>query len=328
MLKFLLGRRACLPLLAVAAMNAASSPALAQSEAAAYPTHSIRVVVPYPPGGNTDVIARQVMNGLSERLGQPIVIDNKPGANSILGTDSVAKSQPDGYTLLVVIGAYANNQSLYKRLPFSPGDLTPVSLLSRTLLVAVTGQPDIKSFADLKRPRPAGQLSFASSGVGSAAHVLSERLARSLGAKVMHVPYKGSTEAINDLVNGRVDFMFDAVAAMGPMIQQGRLTALAVTGEARSPLLPQVPSLGELGHPELVSYVWAGLLAPGKTPKPIIDKLAAELDKVLHEPELKAKLAAIGTEAVGGTPADLAAFIDNEVKTNGAIIKQLGLSLD
>jgi tripartite-type tricarboxylate transporter receptor subunit TctC len=328
MSKSRLNRRACLSLLAIPILHAAGSPARAQPDAAAYPARAIRVVVPYSPGGNTDIIARAVMTGLSERLGQSIVIDNKPGANSILGTDLVAKSQPDGHTLLVVIGAYANNQSLYKRLPFSPGDLAPVSLLSRTSLVAVTGQPDIKRFDDLKRARPGGPLSFASSGLGSAAHVLSERVVRSLGVQAIHVPYKGSTDAINDLVSGRVDFMFDAVSAMGPLIQQGRLTALAVTGESRTPQLPQAPSLSELGHPELVSYVWAGLLAPGKTPKPIIAKLAAELDKVLREPALKAKLADISTEAMGGTPDDLAAFIANEVKVNGEVIKQLGLSLD
>ncbi|RYY86216.1 MAG: tripartite tricarboxylate transporter substrate binding protein, partial [Comamonadaceae bacterium] len=176
-------------------------PAFAQ---AAYPDRPIRVVVPYPPGGNTDVIARDVMRRLSARLGQPIVVDNKPGANSILGTDLVAKAAPDGYTLLVVIGAYANNQSLYRKLPYAPKDLAPVSLLTRTSLVLITSRPDIKTVEDLVREgtKPgAPPLQFASSGVGSAAHILGERFARATGIKsALHVPYKGSTDAINDLV--------------------------------------------------------------------------------------------------------------------------------
>ena len=296
-----------------------------------YPNKPIRVVVPYSAGGNTDIITRDVMKELSARLGQPVIIDNKPGANSILGTDMVAKSAPDGYTLLVVIGAYANNSALYKKLPYASSDLVPVTQLTRTSLVLVTAQPGIHSVADLVRlSRESAQpMSFASSGVGSTAHLLGERFARAQQMKsTLHVPYKGSADTVADLVSGRVSFMFDAISAMGPQIRQGRLTALAVTGQERSPLLPQVPSMKDLGLPQLVSYVFAGVLAPARTPQPIVDRLSRELADVLRNPELRAKLAAISTEAVGSTPAEFAAFLTQETQVNGDVIRQMGITLD
>jgi tripartite-type tricarboxylate transporter receptor subunit TctC len=314
--------------LALAGLLGAAAAANAQD---AWPSRPIRVVVPYPAGGNTDIIARDVMKALSARLGQPIVIDNKPGANSILGTELVAKAAPDGYTLLVAIGAYANNQSLYRNLPYRPTDLVPVSQLTRTSLVLVTARPGIRTLDDLVRTgRDAGApQSFASSGVGSAAHLLGERFARATAMKgAMHVPYKGTSDATTDLVSGRVGFMFDAISAMGPHIRQGRLAALAVTGHERSPLLPEVPSLKELGHPELATYAWAGVLAPARTPGAIIDKLAAEIAAVMKGDELRARLAAISTEPVGGTPAELARFIAAEAKVNGDVIRQLDITLD
>ena len=296
-----------------------------------YPSRPIRVVVPYPAGGNTDIIARDVMKELSARLGQPVVIDNKPGANSILGTELVAKAAPDGYTLLVVIGAYANNESLYRNLPYKASDLAPVSQLTRTSLVLVSARPGIRTLDDLVRSgrdAPAPQ-SFASSGVGSAAHLLGERLARSTGMKgAMHVPYKGTADATADLVSGRVGFMFDAISAMGAQIRQGKLAALAVTGEARSPQLPDVPSMSELGHPDLVSYAWAGVMAPVRTPAPVVQRLSAELAQVLQGAELRAKLQSISTETVGSTPADFGRFIAQESRINGELIRQLKLTLD
>ena len=296
-----------------------------------YPSRPIRVVVPYPAGGNTDIIARDVMKELSARLGQPVVIDNKPGANSILGTELVAKAAPDGYTLLVVIGAYANNESLYRNQPYKASDLVPVSQLTRTSLVLVSARPGIRTLDDLVRSGrdAAAPQSFASSGVGSAANLLGERLARATGMKgAMHVPYKGTADATADLVSGRVGFMFDAISAMGAQIRQGKLAALAVTGQARSPQLPGVPSMGELGHPELVSYAWAGVMAPARTPAPVVQRLSAELAQVLQGAQLRDKLQSISTEAVGSTPADFSRFIAQESRINGELIRQLDLTLD
>lgn len=310
------------------ALTLAATPAFAQDN---YPAHPIRVVVPYPAGGNTDIIARDVMTALSARLGQPVVIDNKPGANSILGTDLVAKSPPDGYTLGVVIGAYANNGALYRQLPYRPGDLLPVSQLTRTSLVLVSAQPGIDSLQALVAAGrdKAQPLTFASSGVGSAAHLLGEQLARGTGmTAVMHVPYKGSAAAAADLISGRIGFMFDAVSAMGPQIRQGRLKALAVTGQARSPLLPEVPSMKELGHPDLVAYAWAGVLAPKGTPARIVERLSTELAAVLANAQLQAKLADISTEVVGSRPADFARFLAQEEQVNGKLIRDLNITLD
>lgn len=296
-----------------------------------YPDRPVRVVVPYPAGGNTDIISREVAKRMSAKLGQNFIIDNKPGANSIIGTETVAKAAPDGYTLLVVIGAYANNFALYKKLPYSRADLTPISQLTRTSLVMVSAKPGVTG---IKQLVAAGSdknapLSFASSGVGSAAHLLGERFARSAGmSSTQHIAYKGSAEAVSDLLAGRVGYMFDAISAMGPHIKSGKLAALAVTGENRSPLLPDAPSMREAGYPDMVAYAWAGLLAPANTPKPIVDRLASTVAEVLKDPELVSKLASISTDPVASKPADFDKFLSSESDVNGKIIKDLNISLD
>lgn len=309
---------------------AASATAFADS-ITAYPDRPVRVVVPYPAGGNTDIIAREVAKRMSAKLGQPFVIDNKPGANSIIGTETVAKAAPDGYTLLIAIGAFANNFELYKKLPYSRTDLAPISQLTRTSLVVVTGRPGITTTKQLVASGndKNAPLTFASSGVGSAAHLLGERFARSAGmSSSQHVAYKGSADTVSDLLAGRVGYMFDAISAMGSHIKSGKLTALAVTGENRSPLLPDVPSIREAGYPDMVAYAWAGMLAPAKTPKAIVDRLSMTASEVLKDPELVSKLAAISTDPVGSAPADFDKFLKSESEVNGKIIKTLNISLD
>jgi tripartite-type tricarboxylate transporter receptor subunit TctC len=295
-----------------------------------YPDKPVHVIVPYPAGGNTDIIARAVMKEVATRMGQPFVIENKPGANGNIGANSVAKSASDGYTLLVVIGAYANNQVLYKKLPYSPTDLAPVSLMSRTPLVLVASpRLPVNNIDELVQyGKSSDHLSYASSGIGATAHLLGERFVRAAGSKAMHVPYKGSAEAVSDLVSGRVGFMFDAVSAMGSQIRQGKLKAIAVTGNARSPQLPGVPTLAELGYPQLVTYAWAGVLAPAKTPEAITDRLSREIATVLKTPELREKLAAISTEGLGTTPGEFSAFIDEETRIAADIVKSAGISID
>ncbi|CAN5381823.1 tripartite tricarboxylate transporter substrate binding protein [soil metagenome] len=295
-----------------------------------YPTRAVRIVVPYPAGGNTDVITRAVMKEVSVRMGQPFVIDNKPGGNSILGTDIVAKAAPDGYTLLVVIGAYANNRWLYKTLPYGPDDLVPVTQMSRTSLVLVsTPQLATRNMRDfLAAVRPSGQATYASSGIGSAAHLLGERFAQAANFKATHIPYKGTADAMNDLVGGRVGFMFDAVSAIGAQIRAGKLDALAVTGATPSAQLPGVPTLAELGYPQLVSYAWAGLLAPARTPEAIRERLSTEIAEVLKAPELKERLAAISTDAVGSTPAEFGRFLAEESRVGAEVITKSHISLD
>jgi len=304
---------------------------LAAAAQGGWPERPLRVIVPYSPGGNTDLIARAIMERLAVRLGQPIVVENRPGANSILGTGQVANAPADGYTLLIAIPAYALNRALYKQLPYAADALAPVTQLTRTSLVIVTSAAlPLADFPTLLQYGRAGSppLTFASSGLGSMAHLLGERLAQSTGmAHAMHIPYKGSTDALNDLLSGRIGFMFDAVSAMGPHIQQGKLNAVAVTGETRSPMLPEVPTVIELGHPELESYAWAGLFAPKGTPTAIVQRLADETAQVLRDPELRAKLAGLATEPVGSPPAQFAEFVDNEVALGAATVQRIGLTL-
>lgn len=294
----------------------------------AWPTRAITVVVPYPPGGNTDVITRIVMEKLSGRLGQPIIVENKPGAGSIIGSNLVAKSPADGYTLLIAIPGFALNQAQNKGLPYGPDDLMPISLLTRTSLVVVTSSHlPVRSFDELleygRKATP--PLTFASSGPSSLAYLLSERFIQATDIQqAMHVPYKGSADALVDLVGGRIGFMFDAVSAMGPHIEQGTVQALAVTGENRSPMLPDVPTISELGYPGLVSYAWAGMLAPAGTPASVAERLSRELAVVLHEPDVVARLAKLNTEPVGNTPAEFAKFLADEVAIGKEIFTRTG----
>ncbi|MES2972153.1 MAG: tripartite tricarboxylate transporter substrate-binding protein [Pseudomonadota bacterium] len=312
---------------AMAPAPAAAQPSQAAPAAQAWPAKPVRVVLPYPAGGNTDVIAREVMREVSARMGQQFVVDNKPGANGNIGTDIVAKAAPDGYTFAVVIGAFALSPSLSKSLPYSQRDLAPVSLMTRTSLVLVSSQELApKTFEELvKAGRAKSQLTFASSGAGSAAHLLGVRFAKAADFKGAHVPYKGSTDAVNDLVAGRIDFMFDAVSAMGGLVRQGRLHALAVTGTTRSAQLPGVPTIGELGYPQLATSAWSGVLAPAQTPRTIINRLATEIAAALKAPAVKEKLAGISTDTVGSTPAEFEAFIAEETRTGAEAIRQAGI---
>src|SRR5690625_653271 len=297
-----------------------------------YPDRTIHVVVPYPAGGNTDIIAREVTRRMSEKLGQSIVVENKPGANSIIGTKYVADAKPDGYTLGMVIGAYANNFSLYEDLPFTRDDLLPISQLTQTSLVLVTSHKDVKTIDDIVAmgDDPDKPVTYASSGVGSAAHLLGERLKRVANIEAAeHVPYKGSAEAVSDLVGGRVDFMFDAISAMGSHIRADRLQAVAVTGDSRAASLPDTPSMVEHGYPKMVAHAWGGLLAPKGTSPEIIDKLAKVAADVLHnDEELAEKLASISTEPVGSTPEAFDEFLSEEIRSNGAIIESLNITQD
>lgn len=306
----------------------AMAPAQAQD---GYPNRPIRVVVPYPPGGNTDIVTRDVMKELAQRLRQPIVVENKPGANSIIGTDFVAKSPPDGYTLGVVIGGYAINQALHKKLPYGPRDLVPVSLMTRTGLVLAATPSVPRSFKDFVALGRKGErsLGFATSGTGGANHLLGERFVQATGMReVVAVPYKGSADARSDLLSGRVHFTFDATSVMAQYFKAETLNALAVTSHARSPLAPEVPTIGELGYPELVTYAWAGLVAPAGTPPAVVEKLAREIAAVLREPALREKLEAGGSEAIGSTPAQFQAFVDEETRVARDIGQRLSLSLE
>jgi len=319
-----LERRKLLQSLAVTSLLPAAGLTRAQT---GYPERPIRIIVPYTAGGHSDMIAREVAQGLSKRLGQTVFVENKPGANSIIGTEVVAKSPPDGYTFLVVVAAYSINPSMYTNLPYSPRDLAPVTQLTQNSLIGVTGLPGISNIADFVRHGHANGITFASSGTGSAVHLLGERFARA--AKIenaVHVAYKSAAEPLRDLMAGLVSIEFDGIAVLGPHIKSGKLVPLVVTGETRDPLLPNTPTLKESGY-DIVANSWAALLAPAQTPQAIIDRVAAETDKVLRDKELQEKFAKLGIEPVGGTPAQLNTMISREMKIYGDLVKQLGIAM-
>ncbi|AOZ02830.1 MFS transporter [Cupriavidus sp. USMAHM13] len=306
-------------------------PAAAAAQAA-YPSKPIRVVVPYTPGGVSDTVTRLVMQKLAERLGQPVVVENRPGANGMIGSDNVAKSSPDGYSLLVVVAAHAINPSLYSHMSYDPvKDLTGVSEIGRIpMLMVSSGQLPPNSVKELVAWGKANpqRLTFASSGNGSGAHLTGELFARAAGVKMTHVPYKGISPALPDLFSGQIAVIFDSVQTMMPQVRAGKVKALAITGPARWPTAPDVPTIAEAGYPAASASSWIGLLAPAKTPRPVLDKLSAEMAAVLKQADVHARLVDYGIEPVGGTPEQFQSFIREEAARWATVVKQADIHLD
>ena len=304
---------------------AACSVAIAQT----FPAKPIRLVVPFAPGGGSDVLARIVGQKLTESTGQPVIVDNRPGAGGNIGTDMVAKATPDGYTLVLgVVGPISINVSLFKSLPYDPlRDLAPI-----TQAVAVTnmlvvhpslGVSTVKELIALAKAKP-GALTFASGGTGTAGHLAGELFNTMAGVKMAHVPYKGSGPAMIDLLSGQVGLFFDNMPSAYPQAKVGRLRALGVTTAKRSPAAPQVPTIAEAGLQGYEATNWYGFLAPGGTPKPIIDKLHAEIVRILQTPEVKEKLAALGADVIGNTPQEFAKVIASEIPKYRKLVKESG----
>ncbi len=298
----------------------------------AYPSKPIRVIVPYTPGGVSDAVTRLVMMKLADRLGTPVVVENQPGANSQIGSAYVARSAPDGYTLLVVVAAHAINPSLYPKMSYSPlTDLRGVSEFGAIplLLVSSAALPptDLKSYVEWARAHPQSA-TFASSGNGSGAHLVGEQFAQTIGVPMTHVPYKGIAPALPDLFAGQVSVIFDSVQTMMPQVKSGKLRALAMTSAKRWPTAPDVPTMAESGYPGMTGGSWIGLLAPAKTPNAIVDKLSAELQKALDTPELRQRLIDYGIEPVGGTPAQFDAFIRSEAVRWADVVKKADIRLE
>ncbi|MBL0730652.1 tripartite tricarboxylate transporter substrate binding protein [Piscinibacter sp. HJYY11] len=306
-----------------------SGSALAQ----AWPSKPIRIVVPFPPGGGTDIIARETSERVSKATGWTFVIDNKPGAGGNLGVDSVAKSPADGYTL--VLGQTSNlaiNPSLYAKLPYDPQkDLVPVVLIAQAPLVLVTGiGSKYKTLADVTAAAKAkpGQLNFASPGNGTVAHLTSELFQKAAGIKTQHVPYKGAAQALTDVVGGTVELYMSSVPTLLGQIKQGKLRALAVTSAARVDDLPDVPTINESGYKGFDAVTWFGLLAPAGTPKDVVAKVNAEFNKALKAAELRKRLGDEGADAAGGTPDEFAALIKTEIPRWGKVVKDSGARID
>jgi tripartite-type tricarboxylate transporter receptor subunit TctC len=316
-------------LLCAIAASVVSVSAFAQ----AWPTGTVTVVVPWPPGGPSDIAARPFAKSLTAAVGQTFVIDNRAGGGGNIGSAAVARAKPDGQTLLVTSSApIVINPSLYKNMTFDPlKDLSPISNLLRVPLVLVAN-PSVpaKNLKELIAhiQSKQGKFSFGSSGSGTPQHLTGELFNSVLKLDMIHVPYKGSAPAIADLLGGHIPIMFDSTIAIMPHIKSGKVVPIAVTGAKRSPLLPDVPTFAELGQPTLESYAWYGLFAPAKTPKDVIAKINAETVKFMKSPEFEKIRAETGSEFVGDTPENFGKFVQAESIKWGKVVKSSGATVD
>jgi tripartite-type tricarboxylate transporter receptor subunit TctC len=299
------------------------------AQAQAFPTKAITIIVPFSAGGTTDILARVLGQFISKDLGQPVIIDNRAGAGGNIGTQLVARAAPDGYTILMgTVGTHAINQSLYPKLGFDPikdfAPLTRVALVPN-LLVANPAQPfkTVKELMAYAKTNP-GKVTFGSSGSGTSIHLSGELFKQMAGVDIQHVAYKGSAPAVNDLLGNHIAIMFDNMPSAISHVKAGKLRPLAVTTAQRSPALPDVPTIAEAGVPGYEATSWFGLLAPAKTPAPVVARLNASILKALADPDVKKKLLEQGAEPAGETPAQFAAFIASETVKWGKIVKQSG----
>ena len=314
--------------LALALAGALSAPAQD-----GYPTKPIRLVVPFPPAGGTDVLSRSIAQSITTATKWIIVVDNKPGAGGNIGLDAAAKAPPDGYT--IAMGQTANlavNPALYSSMPYDPlKDFAPIALISsQPLILVVNGSSPYKTLKDLvdaARKNP-GKVNMASSSNGTIGHIGGELFQRRAGIKMTHVPYKGAGAAVTDLMGGSVDCFFGNSQAVGGLVTSGRLRPLAVTSPQRLANFPNVPTVAELGYPGFEAATWSGLLAPAGTPPAIIERLNAEANKALGTGEMKAKLQEEGSTPLGGTPQQFAEFIRKEHAKWGAAVRDAGIKLD
>jgi len=286
--------------------------------AADYPSKAIKLVVPYAPGGGADSVARIVARKVSENIGQPIVIENKGGAGSIVGTEVVAKAEPDGYTLLLgQSGPISINPAVYKNLPYDPvKDFTPITMTTAYPYILVVNSElpakSLQEFVALAKSKP-GAMNYGSTGVGAANHLVAELFNSKAGLKMTHVPYRGTALAVGDLLGGQLTMVFGDPISVLPHIKSGKLRALAVTSLERSPVAPEVPTVAESGYPGFEALAWHGILAPARTPPAIVKKLNEEVAKALGDPETRALLVNQAMQTVGSTPEEFAAFIQKDI---------------
>jgi tripartite-type tricarboxylate transporter receptor subunit TctC len=305
---------------------------LAAGAQPAWPARPVRFIMPYAPGGSSEILARPIAQELTKNLGQPVVIDFKPGGGTTIGADLVAKSQPDGYTLVMMLSAHAINATLMPKLPYDTvKDFAPITLAATLpLVVVVPAQSPVRSFQELvaaARARP-GKLTFASAGPGNTSHLSVEYLKSQLGLDMIHVPYKGSGPAIIGLLGGEVDFMFDSLSSSLPQIRGGKLRAIAMASARRSRILPEVPTVAEQGVPGFDVSVWYSVLAAAATPAPIVQRLHAEFLRAMRAPEVKEKIEGYGYDIVGMTPAETDAFIRSEIVRWGKVVKESGATVN
>ncbi len=315
---------------AAAALAAAALVAHAQP----WPAKPVRLIVPYPPGGPTDISARVVAQKLQEPLGQPVLVENRPGAGGNIGADLVAKSAPDGYTLVMgAIATHAINPTLYAAIPYDAvKDFRHVALVVQVPNVLIVNNEvpakSVKELVALAKQRP-GKLDFASGSTGSTGHLAGEMFKIMTGTYIVHIPYKGAPPAVADLMAGRVDLMFDNLASALPNVKAGKVRALAVTTRKRSAFLPELPTLDESGLTGFDMTTWWGIMAPGKTPQPVVERLSAEILKALDAPDVRERLRTMGSEPpTVRSPEAFTAFVAAELKTYGELVKRSGAKVD
>lgn len=322
-------KRLCFGLSISALLIAAPQGTFAQS----YPTKPIRLLVPYAAGGATDIMARVVAQKLSENLGQQMVVENRPGAGGNIAADAVAKAAPDGYTLFFgSTGPLVINPSLYAKLSFEPvKDFAPIGLVGDMplFLVVPVSQPvhSIKDLIALAKAKP-GQLNYASSGVGGTTHLAMELFKTTAGVDILHIPYKGTAAGVADMLAGNIQVMFDVMATSGPHVKTGKLRFIGVTTTKRSAFAPDVPTIADAGFPGFEATFWTGFLAPAGTPREIINKLSAELAKVIALPELRERFATLGMEPRTSNPEQFAAFIRSETVKWAKVVRDSGAKAD
>jgi tripartite-type tricarboxylate transporter receptor subunit TctC len=308
--------------------------ALAPAPAGAqYPARPVKWIVPYTPGGITDSVTRMVMQKLEASLGQPIVIENKPGANSIVGAEAVARSAADGYTGLTVIAAHAANATLYAgKLPFDPvKSFAPITVVAAAPLILTVNYDfpakDVKDLIAYAKANP-GKISFGSSGIGSAAHLTTELLKQTTEVEMVHVPYKGTAPALTALLGGDIQVLVDVPSSMLPHVRAGKVRALGLFSARRIAGAPEVPTVAEAGGPAIEGSTWVMFLAPAGTPREIVNRLAAEITRILASPEIRARFDQMGVEPMGGTPEQAARFLDDEIAKWAKVINAAGVKAE
>jgi tripartite-type tricarboxylate transporter receptor subunit TctC len=322
-------------LLGVVLGLAAQHAALAQTTAAPPAPgadKTIRIVVPYAPGGFTDIVARLVATKVTERLGQQVIVENKPGASTILGAQEVQRAAPDGNTLLMAVTTtISTNPFLFKKLPYKASDFEPVALTGITPFVLVAhpsvAASDVKSLVALAKAKP-GSLNVATLGIGSSTHLVAEMFRSAAGVDIKDIPYKGSGPASSDLLAGHVQLYFDAIPTAMPRIRAGQLKGIAVTAEERSPAAPSLPTFVESGLPNMVAVSWYGLLAPAGTPKATVDRLNKAVNEALQMPDVKSQIEANGATAPAMSPAEFGALIERQTRQWEKVIRPLNIQLD
>jgi tripartite-type tricarboxylate transporter receptor subunit TctC len=296
----------------------------------AYPNHAVRVIVPFTAGSATDILARSFGQKLAEMWGQAVIVENRPGAGATIGEGIVAKAPPDGYTLLVNSAAQAYNPSIYPNLPFDTGkdfaDIIPLAGQPNVLVVSpASGIKSVAELVALAKQKP-GTLNFGSAGTGSGTHINGEKFKIAAGIDVLHIPYKGTPEALTDTMAGRITYFFSPISAALPNVRDGKLIALGVSTAKRSSALPNVPTIAEAGVPGFDYNLWVGLFAPGGTPPDIVDKINKDVQIALQAPDVKERLANLGADAMPMSPAEFTAFVRKEIADSAVVIKAAGIT--